>query len=515
MSEEECKKSVEQMNLSFGGCGFTCIYHAGVAAAIRQYAPELLQERILGASAGAIAAAILMSGVCVSHATVTMMKVVSEVRSRTFGSMHPDVDIMQTLRKELKRILPDNAWQLCTGRVIISLTRWSDQKNVIIDEYPTNEDLIDAVICSSFIPLYCGLTPPTFRGVQYIDGGVTNNQPLWDKHTITVSPFAGESDICPLDWDSSSQLDVNFNGTSIRCTSRNMYRLMASLWPRSTTDLAQMCLQGYRDTLRFLTKYGMIPCVRCYTIQTVDDGAEVDYDQMEKPQFPRDRSFRGLSQGKSVSTSNFGSVIGGVAGTECGTCGESELSLEDIKLLNIFPTVLKKTFEEAVAAERSIFQYLMSFRVLRYASTMFGVWKFPLDISVAIARNLMISPSDLIYIPAFVHNLYQKMELTSTPSWFRSKTGDLADFVINELGKQSSSFNRLVSVIQTDKYGSVISNSTRKSEQLEEKEPEKHEQSIPEDPYTEFTKTHKTVFHYEYMDENNHMRTVKLYGDRQ
>lgn len=58
-------------------------------------------------------------------------------------------------------------------------------------------------MCSSFIPVYCGFTPPTYRGVAYIDGGISNNQIQQDPHTISVSPFSGESDICPMDMDSS------------------------------------------------------------------------------------------------------------------------------------------------------------------------------------------------------------------------------------------------------------------------------------------------------------------------
>lgn len=58
-------------------------------------------------------------------------------------------------------------------------------------------------MCSSFIPFYCGARPPRYRGVAYIDGGISNNQLWQDKDTISVSPFSGESDICPLDMDSA------------------------------------------------------------------------------------------------------------------------------------------------------------------------------------------------------------------------------------------------------------------------------------------------------------------------
>ncbi|CRK98649.1 CLUMA_CG012052, isoform A [Clunio marinus] len=49
-------------NLSFAGCGFLGIYHVGVAVAFKKYAPQLLLQKISGASAGALAATCLLTG---------------------------------------------------------------------------------------------------------------------------------------------------------------------------------------------------------------------------------------------------------------------------------------------------------------------------------------------------------------------------------------------------------------------------------------------------------------------
>lgn len=70
-----------KFNLSFAGCGFLCIYHAGVCAAIKEYAPQLAKNKVSGASAGAIAAAGLVCNVCMSKATSTILQVVSEVKN--------------------------------------------------------------------------------------------------------------------------------------------------------------------------------------------------------------------------------------------------------------------------------------------------------------------------------------------------------------------------------------------------------------------------------------------------
>lgn len=44
--------------------------------------------------------------------------------------------------KTKKRILPVDAHKLCSGRVHISLTRWKDGKNFLVNQFDTREELI-------------------------------------------------------------------------------------------------------------------------------------------------------------------------------------------------------------------------------------------------------------------------------------------------------------------------------------------------------------------------------------
>lgn len=64
--------------------------------------------------------------------------------------------------------------------------------------------LLKALLASAYVPIFSGWFPPKFRGTRYMDGGFSDNLPTLDENTITVSPFCGESDICPRDL--SSQL---------------------------------------------------------------------------------------------------------------------------------------------------------------------------------------------------------------------------------------------------------------------------------------------------------------------
>ena len=95
--------------------------------------------------------------------------------------------------------MPHNSHEIVNGRVAISVTRVSDGKNVLLTHFDTYDELIQALLCSSFIPGFSGWKPLKIKGVRYVDGGFTNNLPMINDNTVTVSPFSGEADICPKD----------------------------------------------------------------------------------------------------------------------------------------------------------------------------------------------------------------------------------------------------------------------------------------------------------------------------
>lgn len=66
-------------SLSFAGCGFLCVYHTGVCAALKEYAPRLLENVLCGASAGSLIAAAVACGICMSKATSVLLHVVVQV----------------------------------------------------------------------------------------------------------------------------------------------------------------------------------------------------------------------------------------------------------------------------------------------------------------------------------------------------------------------------------------------------------------------------------------------------
>uniref|UniRef100_A0A8C6RA56 Acylglycerol transacylase n=2 Tax=Nannospalax galili TaxID=1026970 RepID=A0A8C6RA56_NANGA len=246
-------------SLSFAGCGFLGFYHVGATRCLSERAPHLLQDArtFFGCSAGALHAAVFLSRVPLDQTLEILMDLVRKARSRNIGTLHPFFNLNKCIRDGLQETLPDNVHQLISGRICISLTRVSDGKNVLVSDFHSKDEVVDALVCSCFIPFYSGLIPPSFRGERYVDGGVSDNVPLLDaRTTITVSPFYGEHDICPK-VKSTNFFQVNVTNLSLRLCLANLHLLTRALFPPDVKVAGELCFQGYLDAFRFLEENGI------------------------------------------------------------------------------------------------------------------------------------------------------------------------------------------------------------------------------------------------------------------
>ncbi|KAK3855658.1 hypothetical protein Pcinc_037956 [Petrolisthes cinctipes] len=141
-------------------------------------------------------------------------------------------------------------------------------KNILLSQFDTREELVQAVLCSAFIPGFSGWASSRFRGVRYIDGGFSDNLPQLDNLTITVCPFSGESDICPRDSKSNNLMQINLANTSIELSKENLYRFARILFPPPPEVLSKMCQQGFNDALDFLQRNNLINCTSCLAVQS-------------------------------------------------------------------------------------------------------------------------------------------------------------------------------------------------------------------------------------------------------
>ncbi|GLD61565.1 patatin-like phospholipase domain-containing protein 2 isoform X1, partial [Lates japonicus] len=114
------------------------------------------------------------------------------------------------------------------------------------------------LMCSCFFPVYCGFIPPSYRGVLYMDGALSNNMPLFEqRNTITMAPFSGESDICPTE-GTFNFFEVHYGNVSIQVNTGNVHRVCTSFLPPRLEKLAEICHNGYMDALRFLRERDLL-----------------------------------------------------------------------------------------------------------------------------------------------------------------------------------------------------------------------------------------------------------------
>ncbi|XP_032445586.1 patatin-like phospholipase domain containing 3 [Xiphophorus hellerii] len=360
-------------NLSFAGCGFLGIYHIGVASCLLEKAPYLVKgaTRLYGASAGALTASVLASQACIAKCCEDVIEVAKEARKRNLGPLHPTFNLVKVLRSGLNRDLPSDAHILASGRLCVSLTRVSDGENVLVSEFGSKEELIQALVCSCFIPIYCGLIPPSFRGVRYVDGGISDNLPQSElKNTITISPFSGESDICPRD-NSTSFHELRFTNTSIQMNMGNLYRLSRALFPPEPKVLADMCQSGYKDALRFLQENNLL-MLDCPS-HSLPDSSGIG---------------PGFSPGPGSSSC-------------CSKPAESskEWVLRRLRLLHnkhwwldehiVLPTHIKKVFCEACQDKSGLYARVSGMLPLRVASYMLMPYTLPVQSAYSVAQRFV------------------------------------------------------------------------------------------------------------------------------
>ncbi|KAK2842642.1 hypothetical protein Q5P01_012842 [Channa striata] len=250
----------EEWNISFAGCGFRSIYYLGALSCILERVPQLVHgaSKICGASSGCLVAAAVTVGIPVEQLCIDVLKTATEARKRTLGVFHPTFSLLRSAQDFLLERLPEDAHLRASGKLCVSLTRLTDGKNVLVSEFDSRQELIQVLLCSCFFPVYCGFVPPSYRGVRYMDGALSNNMPLFEqRNTITVAPFSGESDICPRE-GTFNFCEVHYGNVSIQVNTGNVHRVSTSFLPPRIQTLAEICQNGYVDALRFLKERNVL-----------------------------------------------------------------------------------------------------------------------------------------------------------------------------------------------------------------------------------------------------------------
>lgn len=121
-----------------------------------------------------------------------------------------------------------------------------------------------ALNCSCFIPLWSGDHVSTYKGVKHIDGGFSDNLPVFDEHTIRVCCFSGPSDISPYDRAKMELLSGTVLNTPIYLNFANCRRFRKALFPPPADYIVDLLERGFHDTKDFILTNDLIQCNSCY-----------------------------------------------------------------------------------------------------------------------------------------------------------------------------------------------------------------------------------------------------------
>ncbi|KAL7644693.1 UNVERIFIED_CONTAM: hypothetical protein RMT77_004234 [Armadillidium vulgare] len=237
--------------ISFSGCGFMSPYLLGAATCLEKHYPHIFTEvSFSGASAGALLAACLACKVPLEIIKKSVIATAADAQLWTLGPFSPNFNIEDYILKGLSN-LPSDAHIMASGRVFVSLTRFKDFRNVIISQWDSRDELIQTLICSCFIPLFSGIKTPTLHGEKYIDGGFSNNLPIAKKPSLTISPFAGNSDICPKD-NYKNPPCYKIGNHKLELTPKNINRFIRAIMPPSVELLELLFKEGFLNAKYFI-----------------------------------------------------------------------------------------------------------------------------------------------------------------------------------------------------------------------------------------------------------------------
>ena len=212
-------------DFAFAGAGFMGLYHVGATKCINTIAPHLLQQRIGGTSAGgpvknyrhftnlfetgALQGVFLIAKVPFEEMARNIVDLALISSKQFLTTLNPTFNLSKVMRESMEKMLPDNIHQVVQDRLLVSMTKVWKPSNLAVNKFSSKAELLDALQGTSFVPFMCGLLPPRFKGSLVLDGFYTDNLPVFDSNTISVSPFAGNASICPKDDRLLSFLKIN------------------------------------------------------------------------------------------------------------------------------------------------------------------------------------------------------------------------------------------------------------------------------------------------------------------
>jgi hypothetical protein len=168
-----------------------------------------------------------------------VMSMISAVHASP-SPLSPFGGMTEIVRKGLEIFIKPSSYKNCTNKLFCSVSRLDRLlptpvfTNELISTYASNDELINAILSSCYIPVYYEQQP----AAGYFDGGFTDNNPIIEdflSDTITVDPF-GKS------------------GAMISNRRTKQYPNFASYVPCGEHDAASLIEHGFDDARVFMSE---------------------------------------------------------------------------------------------------------------------------------------------------------------------------------------------------------------------------------------------------------------------
>ena len=175
-------------SICFSGSGYHYPWQVGVALYLQEHY-NLNECCFLGVSGGSYVATLLALKLSIREYVFMWIKeAYRDFKKRWLLSYFVCHSVIR--RIHLKYLSQDDFLK-ANGRLFISITKFKCfLKNQVINQFHSNEDLVDAICTSSQIPFMLSPTfSYTFRGERCLDGGFSYNWMKLNDDTIMISPY--------------------------------------------------------------------------------------------------------------------------------------------------------------------------------------------------------------------------------------------------------------------------------------------------------------------------------------
>ena len=187
------KKIIKKMkeSISFSGGGYNCVYHLGIVKYIFEN-PDLFKGMsYLGASGGAGIASIALCYESDPDKLIIIGEIIKDIVSMRSMNLKLSEQV-ERYSNILERYIDEdkfNKYIKRRSRCYISVTDVSDilPKNIVMNNFESYEQYIESLKASACIPILLDDKIRTVDGKWCLDGGLSNNIPTINEHTLRVS----------------------------------------------------------------------------------------------------------------------------------------------------------------------------------------------------------------------------------------------------------------------------------------------------------------------------------------